>query len=300
MEYVMRNYTPDKERTLCAFYERMNKDCDCNFTRVVWEWLRNAPCFELFRIDKIGMWYEDNEVSSTICLNSTRLGSAVVDTRSSNKDLLQDIIRYAEATFMGIEEGKRFLYVHVNEFTNLLKQELKDAGYEQLEDQKGALYFPLREKILPKIVLPEGFEVKPLSEVYDFDRLSRILWEGFNYDGAVPKYNDEVYLPFKHAWLNYNRDICSVVVAPDGSYASFCGFWYTKETQSGYLEPMVTAKEYRNLGLGKTCVYHSLNTLQALGCRKVFVEPDEDAYDYYCRLGFETQNYSYSFKKNFD
>jgi len=134
----------------------------------------------------------------------------------------------------------------------------------------GTLQYPLNKDI-PQVELPKGFEIQTLSEVYDFDRLSKLIWEGFNYEGKIPKIDDEVYLPIKHAWLNYNRDICSVVIAPDGSYASFCGFWYDNKTQTGLLEPMVTSKEYRKSGLGKACVYNSLKILQSYGCKKELV-----------------------------
>jgi predicted N-acetyltransferase YhbS len=60
---------------------------------------------------------------------------------------------------------------------------------------------------------------------------------------------------------------------------------------------MVTAKGYRNLGLGKACVYNSLKILKSYGCRTVFVDPDEEPYNYYLRIGFETQSYGYAFKK---
>jgi predicted N-acetyltransferase YhbS len=60
---------------------------------------------------------------------------------------------------------------------------------------------------------------------------------------------------------------------------------------------MVTAKEYRNLGLGKACVYHSLRIVQSYGCKAVFVDPDEEPYNYYRKIGFEKLNNIYAYKK---
>jgi GNAT superfamily N-acetyltransferase len=133
-----------------------------------------------------------------------------------------------------------------------------------------------------------------------YTKIYLLIWEGFNYEGDVPKKNDEVYLPIKHAWLKYNRDICSVVIAPDGNYASFCGFWYESKTQTGYLEPMVTSKEYRKLGLGKACVYNSLRILQSYGCKRVFVDPDEEPYQCYCNTGFEKMNNTHYYTKSME
>lgn len=296
MSYIMKKYRIEDEEAIRNFFEKMHKESDCNCSRIVWEWLRNAPCFEMFQLDKIGTWYENDKIVAVIRLLSPCLGSVAVDNRSTSEDLLNEVIHYAEETFAAIEDNKKYLVVYVNEKEGSLKKALLRHDYKQLPNEYGTLFISL-SKVIPKVSLPEGFEVKTLSIVYDFDKLSKLIWEGFDYNGSVPKINDDVYLPIKHAWLNYNRDICSVVIAPDGSYASFCGFWYENQTQTGYLEPMVTAKEYRSLGLGKVCVYNSLKILKSYGCKKVYVDPDEEPYNYYCQIGFQKMTYGHYFKK---
>lgn len=274
MNYKRNNYGPEDEKALCQFFVQMNADNDGNHSRIVWEWLRNAPCFEMFQLDKIGIWRESNEIVASLQLISPWPGYVKVDNRSISEDLLLDIIRYAEDTFAGIEDNKKYLAIFVGEKENNLKKLLLQQDYKQLPNEYSTLQYILNGDI-PHIELPEGFTVRVLSEVYDFDRLSQLIWEGFDYEGEVPKIDDEVNLLIKHAWLNYNRDICSVVLAPDGSYASFCGFWYEDKTQTGYLEPMVTAKQYRKQGLGRAGVFNSLRILKSYGCKKVFVDPDE-------------------------
>lgn len=296
MDYKRDNYIPEDEKALCQFFEQMNEDCDHNHSRIVWEWLRNAPYFEMFQLDKIGIWRENCEITASLQLQSPWPGYVKVDNRSNSEDLLLDIIQYAEDTFAGIEDNKKYLAVFVSEKENSLQKVLLQHDYTQLPVEYSTLQYSLNKDV-PHIRLPEGFKVRVLSEVYDFDRLSKLIWEGFNYNGAIPKIDDEVDLLKKHAWLNYCHDICSVVIAPDGSYASFCGFWYENTTQSGYLEPMVTAKEYRGHGLGKAGVFNSLNILKSFGCKKVFVDPDEEPYNYYCKIGFEKSYYSKCFKK---
>lgn len=292
----MKAYKPEDEKVLCEFYERMNADHDCNVSRVVWELLRNAPYFDMFQTDKIGLWYEDNELVTAVRLLSPWPGIVAFDNRSNNDDLLLEAIQYAEDVFSGFKDEKKFLVTFVSETQGELRRTLLSQGYEQLPNEGGILQYALNKSI-PIYSLPEGLEVKKLSEVYDFDKLSKLIWEGFNYEGKVPRFNDDVYPTIKHAWLKYNRDICSVVMAPDSMYASFCGFWYDDITKTGFLEPMVTAKEFRKQGLGKACIYHSLRILQSYGCKKVFVEPDEEPYNFYCSLGFEKVSYGYYFKK---
>lgn len=299
MNYKRNYYRPEDEKALCQFFVQMNLDCDSNHSRIVWEWLRNAPCFEMFQLNKIGIWKENNEIVAALQLISPWPGYIKVDNRSNSKDLLLDIIQYAEDTFLGVEDNKKFLTILVDEMNDNLQKILLQCNYKQLPNEYSTLQYTLNNDI-PNIELPEGFKLKLLSEVYDFDRLSKLIWEGFNYEGDIPKIDDEVSLPIKHAWLNYNREICSVIIAPDGSYASFCGFWYEDKTQTGYLEPMVTAQKYRNNGLGKAAVYNSLQILKSYGCKKVFVDPDEEPYDYYLKIGFEKCNYSQCYKKDFE
>ncbi len=299
MNYKRNYYGPEDEKALCKFFVQMNVDCDCNHSRMVWEWLRNAPCFEMFQLDRIGIWRANNEIVASLQLLSPWPGYVKVDNRSNSEDLLLDIIRYAEDTFSGIEDNKKYLAIFVGEKENNFKKILLQQGYKQLPNEYSTLQYILNKDI-PHIELPEGFKVRVLSEVYDFDRLSKLIWEGFNYEGEIPKIDDEVNLLIKHAWLNYNREICSVVIAPDGNYASFCGFWYENKTQTGYLEPMVTAKEYRKHGLGKAGVFNSLQILKSYGCKKVFVDPDEEPYNYYRKIGFEKSNYSQYYKKVFE
>lgn len=298
MDYKRMSYKPEYEQELCYFLEQMNSDCEYNTSRIVWEWLRNAPCFEMFQLDKLGLWYEGNKMVAALQLLNPWPGFVKVDNRSNSEKLLLDIIKYAEETFSDFKDNIKYLNVFVSESEDNLKKVLSKQGYELSPNSYGTLQYPLHKEI-PQTILPDGFTIKTLSEVYDFDQLSKLIWEGFDYKGDVPKIDDEVYLPIKHAWLKYNRDICSVVLAPDGSYASFCGFWYEPKTQTGYLEPMATSKGYRKLGLGKSCIYHSLRILQSYGCKRVFVDPDEEPYPYYCKIGFEKIDNTQCYKKVF-
>ena len=66
MNYKRVYYKPEDEKILCQFYVQMNADCDCNHSRIVWEWLRNSPWFEKFQLDKSGIWKENDEIE--ICM----------------------------------------------------------------------------------------------------------------------------------------------------------------------------------------------------------------------------------------
>lgn len=290
------HYTQEKE--LSDFYVQMNRDCENNHSRVIWEWLHNAPVFEEFDIDKFRMWKENGQVVCVARPASPWLGEAVIDNRCSNKETLYEIVRYVEDNLSAEHENQKNIFIIVLNQPDYLDQLLQEEGYERVFLDTGTLQYDLQKEIKP-VTLESGFSIHPLSEVFDFDQLSKLIWLGFHYEGDIPKIDDDVKLSIKHAWLNYNRDICSVVLDKNGDYASFCGFWYDETTQTAYLEPMVTLEKYHNMGLGKAVVINSLRILQSLGCKKAFVDPDEEPYNYYLKIGFERFEYARFYQKTF-
>lgn len=288
-----------KEKELCEFYNKMNRDCMYNNSRVIWEWLRNAPCLDDLDTDKFRVWKENDEIVSIARPTSPWLGEAVIDNRSLSNEILHDIIQYCEANFsVENENSKKDIFLVLLDQNDKLDEILQKQRYEKVFIDKGTLRYNLEHEI-EHTTLDNGFSVHRLSEVFDFNQLSKIFWLGFNYEGEIPKIDDEVRLSIKHAWLNYNRDICSVVLDKNGEYASFCGFWYDETTQTAYLEPMVTLDKYRNMGLGKAVVYNSLMLLQKKGCKSVFVDPDDEPYNYYPKIGFEHFDYARYYHKSF-
>ena len=290
------HYAEDKE--LSDFYVQMNRDNSNNHSRVIWEWLRNAPCLEEFQLDKFKLWKEKGQVVCAVRPISPWPGEVVIDLSCSTEEILYEIIRYVEENFSIIQDDQKHISVVVLENGNDMGRLLHKEGYKQISIDSGTLRFNL-ENTLYLPILEQGFSIHSLSEVYDFDQLSKLCWLGFHYEGDIPKIEDEVKLSIKHAWLNYNRDFCSVVLDENGDYASFCGFWYDETTKTAYLEPMMTLDKYRNKGLGKAAVYHSFISLQKCGCKKVFVDPDEEAYNYYTKIGFEPFEYAKFYQKSF-
>lgn len=287
-----------KEKELSDFYTQMHRDCGDNHSRVVWEWLRNAPCLEDFQLDKFKLWKEKGQVVCAVRPMSPWPGEAVIDNRCSTEEILYDIIRYVETNLSINQENQNSIFMVLLDINDDFDRLLRKEGYNQLFVDIGTLQFNLQKEIDP-VTLEGDFRIHPLSEVFDFDQLSKLCWLGFDYEGDIPKIDDEVKLSIKHAWLNYNRDLCSVVLDKNGDYASFCGFWYDETTQTAYLEPMVTLEKYRNIELGKAVVYNSLKTLQKLGCKKAFVDPDDEAYTYYTKIGFKPFEYARFYQKTF-
>ena len=205
------------------------------------------------------------------------------------------MIRYAEGTFTGTDDsGNKYLNVFLRE-SDKLQETLEAKGYSRGAEGR-MLSFGLFETI-PDIKVPVGFQLKSLKEEYSFEKLNELLWKAFNYEGDPPSFNDDVYLPIKHAWLDYRRDICIVAVAPDKNYASFCGMWFDEETKSAFIEPLATAQSHRNIGLARACIYKSMEICKDIGAKIVYVEPDDGALKWYKKIGFKEAFKSYCWSK---
>jgi GNAT superfamily N-acetyltransferase len=264
--------------------------------KVIWDCFSKHPCFSMFMPEKIGIWESDHEIIGVVRLESPCYGDVIMDVNPYYTEIFEDMIHYAEDTFVGEDDqGNKYLNIHIRE-SDQLQVNLESKGYSIITEGR-----MLAISILDPIAngeIPKSFRIKSLKEIYNFNKLNNMLWKAFNYKGAPPAFDDDVYLPFKHAWLDYDRDLCSVIEAPDSSYASFCGMWFDDYTKSAFIEPLATAVIYRNLGLARACIVESIRKCQVKGARIVFVEPDHRALEWYKKIGFKPAYKSYCWNKS--
>lgn len=289
MRPIRRKYQDGDVSKISEFYGKLAKNnCQSNNLKCAWECFSKHPCFPEFHPEEFGVWENNGEVIGVVCLESPWNGAVFFDHFPQYQEICDEMIQYAEEHFAGTsKDGGKYLRTNVLSSNKRLQEALALRGYEKSPEAYANAY-SLYDSI-PNAPVPEGFTIKSLEEVYDFDKLNRLLWKAFDYEGEPPAYDSDVKLSIKHAWLEYRRDICSAVIAPDGSYASFCGMWFDEENQEVYLEPLATSKEYRNLGLAKACVYAALKSCKELGAIYAYVDPDEEAYDFYKKIGFVTK-----------
>lgn len=268
-----------------------------NIGKVTWDWISQHPALEMFHPEKIGIWEKNGEIVGRVSLDSPWYGDAIIYVNPEYNELYTELLHYAEQTFAGTDDnGKSYLNIGAYEGSQL-QACLEANGYTRGEESR-TLTYSLSESIVDAPI-PEGFEIKSLQEVYDFEKLNDLLWRAFDYEGEPPAYDDEVYLPIKHAWLDYRQEICSVAIAPDGSYASFCGMWFDFDTKAAFIEPMATGEKYRRQGLAKACIYESMKQCKKLGANVVYVVPDEEPYPWYKSMGFNQTSESYCWSKTF-
>ena len=79
-------------------------------------------------------------------------------------------------------------------------------------------------------------------------------------------------------------ELCILVVAPSGDYASYCGMWYDPATAYALVEPVATDPDYRKLGLGKAAVLEGIRRCGALGATQAYVGSSQQ---FYYQIGFK-------------
>ncbi len=263
--------------------------------KVEWDCFSKHPCFQMFHPEKIGIWENKDEIIGIVRLESPWDGGVMIDINPEYLEIYRDMICYAEETFAGIDEdGNKFLNIY--RVSDKPQENLEKKGYNKEEGGR-MLSFSLIEPI-PIAETPEGFRLEPLKNAYSFEKLNNLLWKALDYEGEPPSYEDDVYLPIKHAWLDYRQDICVVAEAPNYSYGSFCGMWYDIDTKAAFIEPLATAQKYRNMGLAKACIYESMKKCKEFGAKVVYVEPDEEALEWYKKIGFKEAYKSYCWSKH--
>jgi mycothiol synthase len=90
----------------------------------------------------------------------------------------------------------------------------------------------------------------------------------------------------------YVRDLDIVAIAPNQSLAAFALCWVDPANKVGQFEPVGTAPEFRQQGLGQAVLYEGLRRMQQHGAERVIViveSADVAACRLYASVGFEHQ-----------
>lgn len=209
-------------------------------------------------------------------------GEAFLQRHPDYNDILPEMLAYAEAKLCN--EERNLVFIPVYDYDELLLEAVKDRGYERNDA------FTLWDSVytnqgtIPKIVLPEGYQLRSMAEVgSDIDRHRKAFGVAFNHPEPRDWPSRLSYQGLQDA-PDYRKDLDVYVVAPDGEYASFCIAWWDDVNLIAMLEPVGTAPEYRRMGLARVAVLETLHRVKALGAERVFVGSDQE---FYISLGFE-------------
>lgn len=299
MTTLFRKYNDRDQIKICKFFETLY-DYDSSVygnLKVMWECMLQYPSYSLFHHEENGIWEVEDKIVGIVHLSGPWLGEVNIDIHPHYLDLYEEMLTYAEKRFAGTNrEGKRYIRTSTDGSWGKINEILKKQNYVRCGD--GKIYSRSVFAELEKAEVPKGFQVTSLESVYNFNKLNWLLWKALNYAGEPPAYDDDVYLPIKHAWFDYRKDICTVILAPDGSYVGFCGLWFDERTKAAYIEPLVRDDQYTNIGIGRRLIYESLELCKKLQAGTIFTVPTEKSIQFYKNVGFKHKaNQNYWIKK---
>lgn len=288
MKFDFRNFDNSYYDKVCDFLIELSKydrkHINWNWAR--WEWMFFHPEFSRDLMDKIGLWFCDEELVGMATYDHS-LGEAFFVTKPESEELEKDMLEYSIATFSD-ENG---LGIAVNDADISTLNLLRNCGFLKNEQTENVLELTLKN-ISFDLITPKGITLKNLDIKKDLYKHHNVLWRGFDHEGQLPV--DEATMNRQKIMLsasNLNQFLHIAAENKDGEYVAYCGLWYNQKTDYAYVEPVCTIPEYRHKDIGKAVVIEALKNCYFLGAKKAYVISDNP---FYKKLGFH-QHSHYTF-----
>jgi predicted N-acetyltransferase YhbS len=158
---------------------------------------------------------------------------------------------------------------------------VQDRGYELTDHSGSEARVDLGDPVEPT-ALPDGYRLATLADENDLVKVNRVLWRGFGHGYDPP--DDEI--PGRERVQRapgFRLDRTVVVVAPDGSFASYAGIWLDAPNRAAMVEPVATDPDHRRRGLGRAAVTEALRLVRDDGATHAWVGSDQA---FYTSMGF--------------
>lgn len=288
MKIDFRNFNNSYYDKVCDFLIELSKHDrkHINWNWARWEWMYFHPDFNRDLIDKIGLWFCNDELVGMATYDHY-LGEAFFATKLGFEELKKDILEYAITTFSD-ENG---LGIAVNDADISILNLLHSSGFLRNEQTENILEL-IPESGSLDFIIPKGITLKNLDIKKDLYKHHNVLWKGFDHEEQLPL--DEATMNRQKIMLsalNLNPFLHIAAENKDGEYVAYCGLWYNQKTDYAYVEPVCTIPEYRHNGIGKAVVLEALKRGFSLGAKKAYVISNDP---FYKSLGFH-QHSHYTF-----
>ncbi len=259
-----------------------------NICQSRWEYAHTHPCFNHKLTHRFGVWEEINEIVG-IAFYEMDLGDAFLCTKKGYEYLKNEMIDYAMTELSAKKEDKNILYITVYDYEKELKEVLSDKGFE-LFCHDPVLYYDY-SKGFQDLKLPEGFEIFNLNQENDIKKIHNVLWKGFDHEGEAD--DDLDCRLIMQSGPSFNKELTTIIKAPNGEYACFAGMWVDGKNDYAYIEPLATDPKYRGLKLASIALTESMKKSQKFGATYC-----TGGYgDFYTKYGFEISCHLDAWKK---
>lgn len=212
--------------------------------------------------ERIRLWLDENE---------TLLGWAIKTEAYSEYDMAvhpdwrgtaleREMLEWGDQSLTEVVRRKGGTEVHAAAYAdNAFQIALLEAWGYRCKDYLVYFAQPL-DRPIPQPALPEGFTFLPAMQREYAELRADVHASSFNPSRMTGAY----YAGFMQA-PDYDPWLDTVVVAPDGQFASFVMGWVDNETKIGVFEPVGTRNIMQRKGLGRAALYEGMRRLQARG-----------------------------------
>ncbi len=243
-----------------------------------WEWAFCLPYLDRDHLADIGIWKADGEVVG-LATHESSIGEAylAMDPRFRDR-LLPALVDHA----LGHLHAGAGLGILAGEEESDLAAILTSRGFSPTDQGEETSVLDLSSP--PGYRLADGYTLTSIAEGIDLSRFNRCLHRGFNHPEPVPTDAETIH------WRDRSTsapslipELNTIVVAPDGEYAAYCGIFFDPATDYLHVEPVCTVPAHRRRGCARAAVAEAVTRGAALGARIAYVGSSQQ---FYYDLGF--------------
>lgn len=275
MSITSRTYDPARDgEAISAFLTRhfQPHNRDGNWLQPVWEYAYIHPATKEADLAQIGLWEDGGEVVGAAIFDIHPIDTGIC-IHPDYRPLRTEMRNYAEKHFPRKDAGgRKTLRIYVPADDEAWNREMADADYRHITNppmDRDMSEMPIPEDF-PMSKLPDGYTFTSVKEVKDYALIVESLWKGFNHEGPYqpddPAREERIF----HA-PNFRPDLTTIIRAPDGELASYCGIWHNRPNAYAYVEPVATVPAHRRKGLGAAVVREAIRRAGIDGAKTVFI-----------------------------
>ncbi len=249
-----------------------------------WEYMQFHPLIRGLDLSRFGVAEEQGEIVGIVHFEH-HPAFGYLQRRPGADHVVDPLLDWAERHLGGHSHtfGRAVLGLYVPEFDEVLRRSVERRGFVEHPEHGDPNSRLTGIAGLEPVNPPSGYSLQSLAEGNDLAKVHRVLWRGFGHEGPPPPDGIEERR-FMQSAPNFRPDLTLVTVAPDGTYASFCGMWVVPENRIAYVEPVATDPDHRRRGAGRVAVLEALRRAGASGADVAWVGSDQP---FYRSLGFE-------------
>ena len=256
-----------------AFLKRYGaKGYNQNWHWARWEWLLGHSSLQEASLPTIGICMEDGKIAGLVTHDMRDPAYILLNPEYARLKL--QMVEYAAQEFL--HGGTVQLYTDEKD-TGLISV-LREQGFSPTANEEHTLALNCDRELT--YGLDGSFSVRDFHMDKNIDRYVAVIHKGFGNEGMPLTGLTEADFPERP---HENPRLAVFITDADGTYAAHCGTWYTPDTETCYVEPVVTIPSFRGRGLGKAAVYESINRCIRMGAKRAVVISN---LPFYHRIGF--------------